>query len=128
MSYKILIVDDEEPVRELFGDLLRKEKCSVHSLSTAEEAIDCINGEDFDAVLMDIKLAGMSGLEALKRMKELKPQLPVIMITGFGYDELLIAKSKEYGCCGYIGKNMPISQIISNFKLFMKTAKERSSL
>jgi DNA-binding NtrC family response regulator len=124
MSYKVLVVDDEEPVRELFNDLLRKEKCTVQTLSSAEEAIDTITNEDFDAVLMDIKLAGMSGLEGLRRIKELKPHLPVIMITGFGYDEQLISKSKELGCCGYIGKNMPISQILSNFKLFVKSAKD----
>ena len=48
------------------------------------------------------------------------------MITGFGYDEQLISKSRELGCSGYIGKNMPISQIMSNFKMFVKTAKEKA--
>ena len=65
----------------------------------------------------------MSGLETLKLIKESKPGSVVVMITGFGYDDDLIAKSKEYGCAGYIGKNMPISQILSSFKLFIKNAK-----
>ena len=76
-------------------------------------------------MLLDIKLGGMSGLETLKKIKELKPKTAVIMITGFGYDEELINKSKELGCCGYIGKNMPISQIISNFKLFAKSSDKK---
>lgn len=124
-SYKVLVVDDEAPVRDLFNDLLKKENCTVKSVSSGEEALDIINKEDFDVVLLDIKLQVMSGLEALKKIKDIKPNLIVIMITGFGYDEDLIAKSKELGCAGYIGKNMPISQIISNFKLFTQTAKEK---
>jgi two-component system response regulator (stage 0 sporulation protein F) len=125
MAYKVLVVDDEAPVRDLFHDLLKKEECSVKSVSSGEEALDMLGNEDFDVLLLDIKLTGMSGLEVLKKVKEVKPDLIVIMITGFGYDEELIAKCREYGCSGYIGKNMPVSQMISNFKLFAKTAKER---
>jgi two-component system response regulator (stage 0 sporulation protein F) len=124
--YKVLVVDDEAPVRDLFEDLFNKEGYSVKCVATGEDSVDLISKEDFDIVLMDIKLTGMSGLEALKRIKDIKPGIIVIMITGFGYDEDLIAKSKEYGCTGYIGKNMPISQMISNFKLFVKAAKEKA--
>jgi len=125
MVYKILVVDDEAPVRDLFEDLFKKEGYSVKTVATGEESLDLVAKEDFDVVLMDIKLTGISGLEALKRIKDLKPSIIVIMITGFGYDEELISKSKEYGCAGYIGKNMPISQMLSSFKLFVKSAKEK---
>ena len=126
MSYKVLVVDDEAPVRELFSDLLKKEKCDVKTAASGEEAVEIFTkGAEFDIVLLDIKLTGMSGLETLKKIKEISPGLIVIMITGFGYDEELIAKSKELGCSGYIGKNMPISQIMSNFKLFVKTAEDK---
>ena len=123
MSYKVLVVDDEAPVRDLFNDLLKKEQCAVKSVATGEEALDIIDKEDFDIVLLDIKLPGISGLEVLKKAKDKKPNLIIIMITGFGYDEDLLAKSKEYGCSGYIGKNMPISQIMSSFRLFAEAAK-----
>jgi len=125
MSYKVLVVDDEAPVRDLFEDLFKREKYTVKVSSSCEEALGILEKEDFDVVLLDIKFPGMSGLEALKKMKVSKPQTTVIMITGFGYDEDLIAKCKEYGCGGYIGKNMPISQILSNFKLFVKTEKDK---
>lgn len=120
MSYKVLVVDDEAPVRALFDDLLKKEKYTVKSVESGEAALDIISNEDFDIVLLDIKLGGISGLETLKKIKDLKPATIVVMITGFGYDEDLINKSKEFGCSGYIGKNMPISQIMSNFRLFTK--------
>ena len=124
MSYKVLIVDDEAPVREMFGELLKKENYKITTAASGEEALATIKKEEYDVILLDIRLPGMSGLEALKIIKDAKPKSIVIMITGFGYDDDLIAKSKEYGCAGYIGKNMPISQILSSFKLFIKNAKE----
>jgi CheY-like chemotaxis protein len=125
MGYKVLVVDDEAPVRDLFNDLLKKEGCSVKSAATGEGAMEVLGKEDFDIVLLDIELGGISGIEALKKMKEIKPGLIVIMITGFGYDEDLIAQCRAYGCSGYIGKNMPISQMLSNFKLYAKSAEEK---
>ncbi len=127
MVYKVLVVDDEAPVRDLFSDLLKKDKCFVKSAASGEEALEVIAKEDFDVVLLDIKLTGISGLETLKKIKETKPGVTVVMITGFGYDENLINQSRSLGCDGYIGKNMPISQIITNFRLFTKMAQEKTS-
>jgi len=125
MLYKVLVVDDEAPVRDLFNDLLKKEKCVVQCVSSGEEALGVVSTEDFDIVLLDIKLLGISGIETLKKIKEIKPNLIVVMITGFGYDENLITQSKQLGCSGYIGKNVPISQILTAFRLFVKMAQER---
>ena len=127
MLYKILVVDDEVPVRDLLGDLLKKEDCLPITCGSGEEALAILKKETFDVVLLDIKLPGMSGLEVLKDMREKYANLPVVMITGFGFDEELIGKSKQFGCCGYIGKNMPVAQIIVTFKQFVKEAKERAS-
>jgi len=125
MVYKILIVDDEPPIRDLFDDLLKKEKCITKTASSGEEALEIIAKEDFDAILLDIKLSGMSGIDTLKRIREIKPKLIVVMITGFGYDEDLITKCRSLGCSGYIGKNMPISQIMNSLRLFIKISQEK---
>ncbi|MFH0855487.1 MAG: response regulator [Candidatus Omnitrophota bacterium] len=125
MPGKILVVDDESPVRDMLKDLLRKEGYSVQASATGEEALELIDKVDFEAVLLDVKLGGASGMETLKKIKEKKPAAIVIMITGFGYDEQLVTKSNEYGCAGYIGKNASIPQIIGCFKAFIKDAKEK---
>ena len=125
MLYKILVVDDEPPVRDLFVDLFKKEDCQPVACASGEEALAILKRDVFDVVLLDIKLPGMSGLEVLKNIRDIHKNLPVVMITGFGYDEDLIAKSKQFGCSGYIGKNMPVAQIIVTFKQFVKSSKER---
>jgi len=123
MLYKVLVVDDEAPVRDLLNDLLKREDCKVSISATGEEALELLKKDTFDVVLLDIKLPGISGLEVLKNIRDTNKDLPVIMITGFGYNEDLITKSKEFGCSGYIGKNMPVAQIITTFKQFAKNAK-----
>ena len=128
MLYKILVVDDEAPVRDLLGDLFKKEDCLPVSCESGEEALIMLEKETFDVVLLDIKLPGISGLEVLKEIRQKYTNLPVVMITGFGFDEELIVKSKQLGCCGYIGKNMPVAQIIVTFMQFVKEAKERGSV
>jgi len=124
MPYKVLVVDDETSVRDLLNDLLKRENHVVQCTSSGEEALDLISKEDFDIILLDIKLSGMSGLDALKKIKEIKPNSAVIMTTGFGYNEDLISQSKESGCCGYIVKNMPTSEIMANFRMFAEAAKK----
>ncbi len=127
MLYKILVVDDEAPVRDLFTDLFKKEDCLPVTCASGEEALAILKKESFDVVLLDIKLPGMNGLEVLKKIRDDYKDLPVVMITGFGFDEELIAKSKQFGCSGYIGKNMPVSQIIVTFKQFVKNAKDKGN-
>jgi len=128
MLYKILVVDDEEPVRDLLEDLFKKEDCLSIGCASGEEALSILKEEIFDVVLLDIKLPGISGLEVLKEIRQKYTNLPVVMITGFGFDEELLSKSKQLGCCGYIGKNMPVAQIIITFMQFVKEAKEKSSV
>jgi len=125
MLYKILIVDDEASVRNLLSDFLKREDCLPIACPSGEDALEILKKEAFDVVLLDIKLSGMNGLEVLKEIRKTYPSLPVVMITGFGFDEELIYKSKQLGCCGYIGKNIPMVKIIGTFKQFVKEAKTK---
>lgn len=125
MAHKFLIVDDESTIRELFVQLLTKENHEVKAANSAEEAWSFFEKEDFNVVLLDIKLPGASGFDLLQKIKAAKPNTIVIMITGFGYEDSLINKCKDLGCSGYIGKNMPVSQIMNNIKLFINAAKDK---
>jgi len=125
MAYKFLVVDDESAIRELFTELLAKEKHEVKSAASAEDGWAMLEKEDFNVVLLDIKLPGASGFDLLQKIKAAKPSSIVIMITGFGYDDSLINKCKDLGCSGYIGKNMSVSQIMNNIKLFINAAKDK---
>ncbi|MBU1726355.1 MAG: response regulator [Candidatus Omnitrophica bacterium] len=123
MSNKLLIVDDEKDARDFLGNILIREGYFVKTAASGEEALELVKKEDFDAVLLDVVMSGMSGLEVLKKLRETKPDLIVILLTAIGYDQKMIDKCMEDGCSGYIGKSIPVSQIIASIKLFIESKK-----
>lgn len=124
MPDRLLIVEDEKSVREVLLEFMKKGGYAVEGVSSGQEALEVISKQEFDAVLLDIKLRDISGLEVLKRIKEIKPGLIVVMITGFGMDDDLVARAKELGSAGYIGKNLPVAEILRNFRSFVEAAKK----
>src|SRR5690606_33682362 len=79
---KILIVDDEDAIRRTLKDILTFEKFKVDEARAGMDALDKIKKNDYDVVLMDIKMHVIDGMDALERLQEIQPDLPVIMISG----------------------------------------------
>src|SRR5262249_27881819 len=94
MRVSILVVDDEPDVTDLFRQGFRREtrqgKYVMHFAASGEQALDRI-GEEIQptliAVLSDINMPGMDGLELLDQIKQRRPDLPVMMVTAYGDDE-----------------------------------------
>jgi two-component system nitrogen regulation response regulator GlnG len=81
---RILIVDDEEGIRDILSRLVRKEGFEPLTSPDGETALDLLRRESPDVLLLDIKLPGLDGMEVLRRARELDHDLPVIMITSHG--------------------------------------------
>ncbi len=81
---RILLVDDEANVRKVFSDVLGKESYIVTGVASGAEAIEAIEQETFDLALVDLRMPCMDGIEVLENIKKIKPQLPVIIYTGYG--------------------------------------------
>jgi DNA-binding NtrC family response regulator len=109
---KILIVDDEEIVRYSFRKLFREPGFEISEAANGLDAISVIKKDPPDLVLMDIEMPGLSGLEAIQRIKALKPQLPVIIMTAFGTSERVIAAMK-YGAYEYLEKPFDVARLKS---------------
>ncbi|WDP92116.1 MAG: sigma-54-dependent Fis family transcriptional regulator [Desulfobacter sp.] len=80
----ILIVDDEKHYPMIIGEVLAEEGYRAFTASSGMEALDILNTQFIDLVLSDVKMPGMSGIELLEKIKALKPDLPVIIMTAFG--------------------------------------------
>ena len=80
----ILVADDEEIMREILYSLLSREGCLVRMAKDGESALETAKKGSFDAVLLDVMMPGMNGLDALAALKKFDSDLPVIMITAFG--------------------------------------------
>ena len=85
MSYHVLVVDDEKNIRRTLEMVLTGEGYRVTAVPTAEEGLELLEREEIDLAILDVKLPGISGIDALKRIRARRqgePQLPVLMISG----------------------------------------------
>ena len=80
---KILVVDDEENIRLLYEIELKEEGYDVMTATTAEEALKLLETYNPDLITLDIRLPGMNGIEFLRKVKEKKRELPVLMCTAY---------------------------------------------
>jgi nitrogen regulation protein NR(I) len=91
---KILVVDDEKNVLASFEKMLTRRGHEVTTAQRAEHALAIIETETPDVVLMDIRMPGMTGLDAFQRIQALRPRLPVIVMTGYGTTDSAIEATK----------------------------------
>jgi len=81
---KVLIVDDEEDFANTLAERMRSRGLIAHVATSGEEALKAIAGASYDAVVLDLVMPGINGIETLKRMLSLRSELQVIMLTGRG--------------------------------------------
>ena len=122
MSVSILVVDDEPDVAELFRQRFRGEtrqgKYVLHYAASGAEALDRLAGEiepPLVAVLSDINMPGMDGLELLGEIKQRRPDLPVMMVTAYGDDERR-RRASELGAVEFITKPVDFDQFRTTIK------------
>jgi len=110
MSVSILVVDDEADVADLFRQQFRREvrqgQYVIHFAQSAEEALGKLDDgvrPELIVILSDINMPGMDGLGLLRKIKEQRPDLPVIMVTAYGDDERR-RKANEFGAAEFVTK------------------------
>jgi len=82
MTEKVLLVDDEVEFLEIMSERMKARGIEVTTSTSAQEALELIHTESFDAVILDFMMPEMNGLEALQAIKEKKPELQIILLTG----------------------------------------------
>jgi len=108
----MLIVDDEAGILKTFKEIFELRGWHVFTVPTGTAALAIIESEKLDIVLLDIKLPGQSGIDTLKEIKLKRRDLPVIMVTGLGYEDKLVDDSMRLGASGYVSKDVPIRELI----------------
>ena len=118
----ILVVDDEQTIRELLLRLLRSRKYDVTTARDGYEALSLLKSEQFDIVLSDIKMPGLNGIELLEKAVEIAPHMLVIMMTGFGTIELAVDAMKK-GAYDFVTKPFMIDEILMVIERGLKEQK-----
>jgi two-component system invasion response regulator UvrY len=102
--HRILTIDDHEVVREGVKGLFASDVAEFGDARSGSEAVSLVREKDWDIAILDISLAGRSGLEVLKEIKQIKPKLPVLMLSMHAEDQYAMRAFKA-GASGYISKS-----------------------
>jgi len=102
--HRILTIDDHEVVREGVKGLFASDVAEFGEARSGSEAVNLIREKDWDIAILDISLAGRSGLEVVKEIKQIKPKLPVLMLSMHAEDQYAMRAFKA-GASGYVSKS-----------------------
>jgi DNA-binding NtrC family response regulator len=107
----ILVIDDERSIRNVLKDILTNEGYKIDEAVDGEEGLEKFKSKDYDVVLCDIKMPKLDGIEFLNIATELKPEVPVIMISGHGNIETAVDAVKK-GAYDYIAKPPDLNRLL----------------
>lgn len=108
---KILIIDDEKSIRNTLREILEYEKFKVDDVEDGKKGIEHIRNNNYGLVLCDIKMPEMDGMEVLERISILKPETPVVMISGHGTIDTAVEALKK-GAYDFIAKPLDLNRIL----------------
>ena len=120
---KILIIDDQKPIRNALREILEFEKYDVDEASDGRMALKMIKNYPYDLIFCDIKMPQIDGIELLKKVTELKFLNPIIMISGHGDIETAV-QTLKLGAYDYIEKPLDLNRVLTS----VKNAFDKSSL
>ena len=110
-GFKVLLVDDEVDFLTPLVKRLRRRRVESTGVDSAEEALQKLDRDRYDVVILDVRMPGMGGIEALREMKKRHPLVEVIMLTGHADVEVAI-EGMELGAFDYLMKPMEIDDLV----------------
>lgn len=120
---RILVIDDEESIRNTLQEILEYEKYSVDLAEEGTQGLEFVKKNDYNVILCDIKMPNMDGIDVLERVTRLQPDTPVIMISGHGNIDTAVESIKK-GAYDFIEKPLDLNRLL----ITIKNAQDKSTL
>ena len=115
MSEKVLLIDDEQDFLDVLSERMKNRDIDVTATSSAKDALALAENEAFDAIILDLQMPEMDGLQALQRLKTLNPDLQVILLTGHATVEKGV-QAMKLGATDVMEKPADIQQLVEKIK------------
>ena len=119
------IIDDDQALRESLAFLLRTHQLEVRSFDSAKTFLDALPDASLGCVITDIRMPGMSGVDLLRRLKELKIGVPVIVITGHG-DVPLAVEAMKIGAADFVEKPFNDDQLVASVRAALQQRQDQT--
>jgi two-component system, NtrC family, response regulator HydG len=114
VKLNILIVDDDQRMTRTLSDILSVAGYNAEEAHSGEEALEKIDAQSIDCVLTDVRMPGMNGVEFHRQLRQVRPGLPVILMTAFAADDI-ICQGLEEGAVGVLEKPLDINLVLTLF-------------
>lgn len=124
MSEKILVVDDEAPIRDLLKEFFKRRGYEVSTAGLASQVAEMVLQEKPHLVILDLALPDGDGMEILQELKAKDPGLRVLVLTGMGFDEDLLQEARDKGADSYVSKTLPLDQLYLEVRRVLKPKKD----
>lgn len=108
---RVLLVDDEEDFLQTLSERLKVRGLRVNTSVSGEDALDTVEEQSFDAIIMDLSMPGMDGIETLKEIKNTHPDAEIVILTGHGLVESGVTAMKE-GASDFLEKPVNIDHLL----------------
>ncbi len=122
---RVLLIDDDQELGLMLSDFLATDRLHVTICTTGEEGVESFAADDFDLLILDIMLPGMSGLEVLKKIRQ-RSQVPVIMLTARG-DDIDRIIGLEFGADDYLPKPFNPRDLLARIKAILRRAQPQDT-
>jgi len=123
---KILVVDDSPQISKALSDLLSASGYAVRTAPSAERALQILESAQFDLIITDLKMTGMTGIDLAKQVLQKWPKLPVVILTGFG-DMDSVINALRLGVADYLKKPFSIDEVMSVVEREIGKSKDRQA-
>jgi len=123
--YAVLLVDDDHDLGQMLSDFLATDRLDVTVRKTGEEGVETFAANDFELLILDIMLPGMSGLDVLKTIRQ-QSQVPVIMLTARG-DDIDRIIGLEFGADDYLPKPFNPRELLARIKAILRRAQPQET-
>jgi DNA-binding NtrC family response regulator len=108
---KVLLVDDEEQFLDALSQRLETRGIKVDSVTSGEDAVKKVEDQNFDAIIVDLAMPGIDGIETLKRIKDKRPDLEIIMLTGHATVKSGI-EAMKFGAEDFLEKPVDLNELL----------------
>lgn len=115
MSEKVLLVDDEREFLEVMSERMTARGMEVTTADSADQALSILGKQSFDAIVMDFQMPGMDGMQALKAIKNKKPELQIILLTGYATVEKTV-EAMKIGATDFLEKPADLEALSKKIK------------
>lgn len=122
-NHRVLVVDDDAVVGRSISRVLTERGYQVREATSGGEALEELDHHDYELVFTDIRMPGMDGLELTRRVRLAHPEVPVVMITGYG-TEASERRAREIGVAGFLHKPLSPEVIVENAERALREQRE----